>query len=348
MPFVDITPRQQALAREKSREWRDLVSGGLMKGYDEGVEKTERQKALQEQREYERGIAEEKELARMFEKDEQRRYQEEQAQKQRDFQEKMLEKRLGAQKKKEGVIAPKLSAGQKKQDEEFAKDFVEFEAKGGYAGVQSDIKKLEAARDALGKYNPRTKKFEANEAMTGPLVGMAPDWAKKRIGLSASVSNKQDVESVVQKNMKLILGGQFTEKEGENVLKRSYDDSLSEEQNWKKIDSLINRMKKQAAAKASASDYFREYGTLKGFKGEAPSREYFAQPEQGYQQQYVNTGAPYDPNTPEFRQIQQRAIQHKDADKYIMWAQQEIRKNPNNPDAIKILQIYGAGGQGGI
>ena len=81
------------------------------------------------------------------------------------------------------------------------------------------------------------------------------------------MSIQQGVEEVVQRNLRLVLGAQFTEKEGERLISRAFDPSLSEKENKKRVDRLLNQIEKAANAKQKAAEYFEKHGTLKGFKG---------------------------------------------------------------------------------
>ena len=80
----------------------------------------------------------------------------------------------------------------------------------------------------------------------------------------------------MQRNLRLILGAQFTEKEGQRLIARAYNPSLSEQENAKRVRNLIKQMQSAAEAKASAARYFEENGTLAGWKGKLPSMRDFA------------------------------------------------------------------------
>ena len=72
---------------------------------------------------------------------------------------------------------------------------------------------------------------------------------------------------MVQRNLRIILGAQFTEEEGKRLIKRAYNPRLEESQNIKRLDRLINSMKKAREAQMAANKHFQEKGTLKGYKG---------------------------------------------------------------------------------
>jgi hypothetical protein len=150
-----------------------------------------------------------------------------------------------------------LSEGQKAADKEFAKEYVDFRAKGGYADVKKQMLQLRAVSDDL---------LNSKKNLTGPGFGFVPDTILAFTNPDA-LSTKQRVEEVVQRNLRLILGAQFTQKEGERLITRAYDERLPEKENAKRVNSLIEQMDKAARSKESASRYFEEKGTLKGWKG---------------------------------------------------------------------------------
>jgi hypothetical protein len=66
--------------------------------------------------------------------------------------------------------------------------------------------------------------------------------------------------------MKEILGAQFTEKEGVQLIKRSYDEGLSEEQNLARLNAMIMQLEAAANAKEQMIDHFVKKGTLAGME----------------------------------------------------------------------------------
>jgi len=83
----------------------------------------------------------------------------------------------------------------------------------------------------------------------------------------SGVKAKELVSEVVQRNLRLILGAQFTEKEGEQLINRAYNPKLSEKENIERIQRLATSMKKALKQKQDAAKYFEKNGTLKGYAG---------------------------------------------------------------------------------
>lgn len=150
----------------------------------------------------------------------------------------------------------KLTKGQEAVDRTFAKTYEDFYASGGIAGIQRSLGALEDAKAALAK----------GKGLTGPAVGVIPKGVRDVINPESSAIQEQ-VEQVVQSSLRQTLGAQFTEKEGQMVIKRAYNPALSEAENIKRIDAVKKEIEGIAAAKAAAAAYFEENGTLAGYKG---------------------------------------------------------------------------------
>ncbi len=150
-----------------------------------------------------------------------------------------------------------LSPGDKKRDQEFAVEYSQFADRGGYSDVAKDLQVLREAASKLetGSY-------------TGPLQGLAPDFIRKGTNQEA-INMREDVRGAVQKNLRLVLGAQFTEREGQMLLDRAFDTSVDEAENKRRIDNLIDRIEKRADQLVTAGEYFQGAGTLKGFDSAA-------------------------------------------------------------------------------
>lgn len=150
-----------------------------------------------------------------------------------------------------------LTLMEKTVDREFAKEYATFVAKGGYSDVQKQLKQLSGVAKALegrkGNY-------------TGPGIALIPEKIKA-FTHPKGIDLRNTVEEVVQRNLRLILGGQFAEREGENLIKRAYNEALPEKMNAVRVNRLIDQMKEAARAKTEAGAYYEKNGTLKGFTG---------------------------------------------------------------------------------
>ena len=75
------------------------------------------------------------------------------------------------------------------------------------------------------------------------------------------------MQEIAQRNLKLILGPQFTAKEGEQLISRVYNPALPQSVNAQRLGLLEEQMLSAAKTKQEAVDYYNTNGTLKGFKG---------------------------------------------------------------------------------
>lgn len=161
-----------------------------------------------------------------------------------------------------------LTTGQKKADELFAGEWNDYQIKGGYADIERSLTSLDEAIKILES---------GDDLLTGRIVGRLPDIART----DRSIDVRDMIERIVQRDLRATLGAQFTEKEGERLIARSYNQILDEATNAKRVRRLQAAMRKANAAKKAAGDHFAEHGTLQGYTGAIPSlrsveREVFA------------------------------------------------------------------------
>lgn len=150
---------------------------------------------------------------------------------------------------------PIVTKAQEAVDKKFAQEYNDFVVAGGFEDAQKGIKQLKEASEAL-----------KTQSLTGPLTGITPDVALSILNPEA-IEVRDKVQEVVQRNLRLVLGAQFTQKEGEMLLARAYNPRLSEQENKRRVDRLIKQIEGAARAKMNASKYYEEHGTLQGFKG---------------------------------------------------------------------------------
>lgn len=158
-----------------------------------------------------------------------------------------------------------MLAGQGKQggslaqdavDKVFAKEYVDFVARGGYAEVE---KNLATMKNVVGK-------LETEKGLTGGMTGMTPKFVRNFT--NAESADVQDtLEGIVQSNLRLILGAQFTENEAKRLIERAYNPKLDQKYNAGRVQLLHDQIQAAAQAKAAASRYYEQYGTLRGYAG---------------------------------------------------------------------------------
>lgn len=157
------------------------------------------------------------------------------------------------------VLKKSLSPLEMKVEEKSAQDLVDFTIGGGFSDVQKGLSQLEIAKQTL-KQQPEGK-------ITGKLVGAQDDTGLLKYTNPVAQDTKEQVQEIAQRNLRLILGPQFTAKEGEALINRVYNPALPQSVNVKRLELLQEQMTSAAKTKQEAVDYYNTNGTLKGFKG---------------------------------------------------------------------------------
>ena len=152
-----------------------------------------------------------------------------------------------------------LTPMQQKIDQLFATDFVEWTTGGG-SDVLSQLGQIKTVVDALSRGEP----------LTGIDIAIQPDILLA-ITNPEALQSRELVEGVVQRNLRVILGAQFTEKEGERLISRAYNPKLLPAQNAARLRNLFLQMSTAAEQKQAMVEYVQKNGTLRGYKGKMPS-----------------------------------------------------------------------------
>ena len=102
--------------------------------------------------------------------------------------------------------------------------------------------------------------------VTGPEIGLTPNVVLSTINPEA-VNIRERIEETVQRNLKAVLGAQFTEKEGERLIARAFNPMLPEHMNERRLGLLIDQMEKAYLIQRDVAQYFEKNGTLTGWTG---------------------------------------------------------------------------------
>jgi len=164
-----------------------------------------------------------------------------------------------------GGQSMQLTPIQEAQDKEFGKEILAWRSGGGQ-DMTAQIAQLADVAQEL----EAVETGQSDQDLTGIFVGLTPDILMPYINPTAADA-KANVEQVVQRNLRLILGAQFTEGEGVRLIKRAYDDALDEADNARRVRRLLLQMSASAMQKQAMVDYVEENGTLAGYKGKMPS-----------------------------------------------------------------------------
>jgi hypothetical protein len=149
-----------------------------------------------------------------------------------------------------------LTPAERSIDLAFGKQYEKQIVAGGQADFDKNVRSLDGVLSQL----------RTSDDLTGPMIGILSPTIKEFTYPKAAQA-QETVEEVVQRNLRIILGAQFTAEEGKRLIKRAYNPSLQEPQNVERLERLINAMKKAREAQMAANEYFQEHGTLKGYKG---------------------------------------------------------------------------------
>jgi hypothetical protein len=158
------------------------------------------------------------------------------------------------------ILPGQGSKGMVEADKEFGKEYTKF-MMGGASDVQRQMAQLGSVIDDI----------DAGKPISGPGVGLMAlfgDTAQS-IANPEAQSAKERVAEVTQRNLRLILGAQFTEKEGEALINRTFNPALGPKENRRRVRALLEQMNQAFNAKKAMIEYFGKNGnTLSGYKGE--------------------------------------------------------------------------------
>lgn len=152
--------------------------------------------------------------------------------------------------------APKPTPMQLAVDKNYAAELVDWQTQGS-TNFLKQMSQLEGALTRL----------ESGEDLTGPASGIPG----RNVWGQAGRAVQQQVEEVVQTSLKQVLGAQFTQKEGEGILARTFDPMQEESVNAERVRRLMAQLKLAAQQKNEAMAYYNEHGTMAGYQGHIPS-----------------------------------------------------------------------------
>ena len=146
----------------------------------------------------------------------------------------------------------------KELDKAFTKDALDW-GKGGAADAMKNITQI---KDVITDINLAVRE---GRTPSGPLVGVQNDLVQSFLNPTATdIRNR--VQEVVQRNLREILGAQFTQAEGLALIERAYNQRLDPEQNLRRLNALLEQMATAATAKQQMYEHFMKEGTLFGYQ----------------------------------------------------------------------------------
>lgn len=123
--------------------------------------------------------------------------------------------------------------------------------------IQNDIVKLKEVEAAL-----QASVDGKGDNVSGSLLGRLPlqDFVNEK-----GYELQNTIDQVTQKNLKDILGGQFAQQEGQDLLKRGYDPKKDEAYNLKNVKALREAIEESSFRKDEAVRSFSEGDSVKDF-----------------------------------------------------------------------------------
>lgn len=157
------------------------------------------------------------------------------------------------------------TALEKQIDEKFAPLAVEW-LSGEKSKAASRINQLNAVLNIV----------ETKKRITGPVLGLTPDVVQSFV-LTTSKEARANAERVLQEGLRATLGPQFTKVEGEAFLSRAYDQKAPQEDNARRLRSIVSQMQESAKDRDAMVQYMQGpgNGSLQGYKGRVPSIDDF-------------------------------------------------------------------------
>lgn len=164
------------------------------------------------------------------------------------------ERELASRNKGSSEYGLKPTKAQEVVDSEFGKEYSAWTS-GGRDGALTEIGKLRGVAQDLKK----------GKVTTGGMTGAFPD----RLTSNEVLKARADVQSTIMNSLRAILGAAFTEKEGERVIKNTWNESDSTANNFARVERLVNDLEAKAIAKDAKAQFYEDRGTLREFKSQS-------------------------------------------------------------------------------
>lgn len=162
-----------------------------------------------------------------------------------------------ANRAKAAAEANKPTVGQESADREYGKNYNSWTSGGA-----------KAARTEIGKLQSVANNLRDKKVTTGGMTGAFPD----RFTSNEVLQARADVQSTIMNSLRAILGAQFTEKEGERILRATWNEADSTENNMARINRLITDLTNKADDNDRKAQFFEQNGTLRGYQSGAGSK----------------------------------------------------------------------------
>ena len=159
---------------------------------------------------------------------------------------------------------PKNPPGLEALDKAYAKDHLDW-TRGGGADMAANVAQV----------NTVLQKLEAGEQLTGPLIGIVNNVGLLGLVNPEAENAKEMIQEVVQRNLRLVLGAQFAQREGEQLISRAYNPTLPPADNARRLRKLWQQMEVSRQQRQAMATYFDKNYTLRGYEGPQPKIDDF-------------------------------------------------------------------------
>ena len=164
-----------------------------------------------------------------------------------------------------------MNKGEISTDEKFATIYTKYIDDGRGAKNITNLERLEDAQLIL------ETAAKNGVAISGVTAGMLSGFPK----LSAYFNEQglmveERIASVIQQSLKEILGGSFSEREGEALIRRGYNPNLSPEENLERLLDLKAQSQQLIETEKESVDYYENNNkSMRGYKGKTYTQESF-------------------------------------------------------------------------
>ena len=141
-----------------------------------------------------------------------------------------------------------LTEAENQTDKEMAKQFTSWGTKGGRFQDISDIDQIDQVIQAMMDGKDLTGNF---------LTRMLPQ-PLEAVMSKDKVMAEQDILSIVQRNLRAILGAQFTENEAKRIMERAWDPALGQDVLLKRAKRMVGVLKAKQSELNRAYAYWRK------------------------------------------------------------------------------------------
>lgn len=160
-----------------------------------------------------------------------------------------------------------LTPGQEALDKAYAKELVDYDI------VDADRDKM------LDQLDMAIRRLEEKPSLSGKIPGLLGSTGRKFL-MPEAAQVQEAVAEIAQRNLRQVLGGQFAEREGRELIERAYNPALPAEMNLERLNRLRKAMSQHFEATRARKAYWDQHGTIVGYKGPQPPK--LGRPEEFY------------------------------------------------------------------